>query len=42
MIRKDNFQKIFGSYVERLLTAEKYEKLAEIKQQIEKYNLEIT
>jgi len=42
MIRKDNYQKIFGSYVQTLLTAEKYEKLAEIKQQIEKYNLEIT
>jgi hypothetical protein len=42
MIRKDNFQKIFSSYVERLLTAEKYEKLAVIKQQVQKYNLEIT
>ena len=42
MIRKDNFQKIFSSYVERLLAAEKYERLAVIKQQIEKYNLEIT
>ena len=42
LIRKDNFQKIFSSYVERLLAAEKYERLAVIKQQIEKYNLEIT
>jgi hypothetical protein len=42
MIRKDNFQKIFGSYVERLLAAEKYERLAVIKQQVQKYNLEIT
>lgn len=42
IIRKDNFQKIFSSYVERLLIAEKYERLAEIKQQVEKYGLEIT
>ena len=42
MIRKDNFQKIFGSYVERLLVAEKYERLAVIKKQVQKYNLEIT
>jgi hypothetical protein len=42
MIRKDNFQKIFSSYVKRLLAVEKYEKLSEIKQQAEKYGLEIS
>jgi hypothetical protein len=42
LIRKDNFQKIFGSYVQKLLAAEKYEKLATIKQEVKKYGLEIT
>lgn len=41
VIRKQNFQKILSAYIERLLNAEKYEKLAEIKQQIQKYNLEM-
>lgn len=41
LIRKQNFQKIFSSYTEKLLQAERYEKLAEIKQQIQKYGLEM-
>ena len=41
LIRKPNFQKIFSSYTEKLLQAERYEKLAEIKSQIQKYDLEI-
>jgi len=41
LIRKPNFQKILSGYTERLLKSEKYEKLAEIKQQIEKYGLEM-
>ena len=41
LIRKPNFQKIFSSYTEKLLEAERYEKLAEIKQQIQKYGLEM-
>lgn len=41
LIRKPNFQKIFSSYTEKLLQAERYEKLAEIKQQIQKYGLEM-
>lgn len=41
LIRKQNFQKIFSSYTEKLLQAERYEKLAEIKQQVEKYGLEM-
>ena len=41
LIRRDNFQKILSAYVERLLNVEKYERLAEIKQQIQKYGLEI-
>jgi len=40
-IRKPNFQKILSGYTERLLKSEKYEKLAEIKQQIKKYGLEM-
>jgi hypothetical protein len=42
IIRKQNFQKIFSSYTERLLITENYEKLAVIKKQVQKYNLEIT
>lgn len=42
VIRKDNFQLIFDSYVKRLLDAEKYERLSQIKQEVQKYNLEIT
>lgn len=42
LIRKPNFQKIFSSYTEKLLQAERYEKLAEIKSQIQKYDLEIS
>ena len=38
LIRKPNF---FSSYTEKLLQAERYEKLAEIKQQIQKYGLEM-
>jgi len=41
LIRKPNFQKILSAYTERLLTAEKYEKLAVIKQQIQKFDLEM-
>lgn len=41
IIRKPNFQKILSSYTKRLLNTEKYERLAEIKKEIEKYNLEI-
>lgn len=41
VIRKANFQKILSAYTERLLKVERYEKLAEIKQQIEKYGLEM-
>ena len=41
LIRKPNFQKILSGYTDRLLNAEKYERLAEIKQQIQKYNLEM-
>jgi len=41
IIRKPNFQKILSGYIERLINTENYEKLAEIKKQIEKYNLEI-
>lgn len=41
VIRKQNFQKILSAYTERLLKAEKYEKLAEIKSTVEKYNLEM-
>lgn len=41
LIRKPNFQKILSSYTEKLIQAEKYEKLAEIKKQIQKYGLEI-
>ena len=41
LIRKPNFQKILSSYTEKLIQAERYEKLAEIKKQIQKYGLEI-
>lgn len=41
VIRKPNFQKILSSFVKRLLEAEMYERLAEIKKTVEKYNLEI-
>ena len=41
LIRKQNFQKILSSYTEKLLQAERYEKLSEIKKQIQKYDLEI-
>ena len=41
LIRRPNFQKILSSYIEKLMTAERYEKLAEIKKQIQKYGLEI-
>lgn len=41
LIRRPNFQKIFSGYIERLLNGEKYERLAEIKQQVEKYGLEM-
>ena len=41
LIRKPNFQKIFKSYTEKLLQAERYEKLSEIKKQIQKYGLEM-
>lgn len=40
-IRRQNFQKILSSYVEKLMKAERYEKLAEIKKQIKKYDLEM-
>jgi hypothetical protein len=40
-IRKPNFQKILSGYTKRLLDGEKYEKLGEIKQQIQKYDLEM-
>ena len=41
LIRKPNFQKILSGYTKRLLDGEKYEKLGEIKQQIQKYDLEM-
>lgn len=41
LIRKPNFQKILSGYTKRLLDGEKYEKLAKIKNQIQKYGLEI-
>lgn len=41
LIRKPNFQKILSSYTEKLLQAERYEKLAEIKEEIQKYGLEM-
>jgi hypothetical protein len=41
MIRRDNFQKILSSYVERLLTNERYEQLALVKSQVSKYGLEM-
>ena len=41
IIRKSNFQKILSSYVERLLKVERYEKLAQIKTQIQNFDLEI-
>lgn len=41
VIRKPNFQKILSSFTKRLLDAEMYERLAEIKKTVEKYNLEI-
>lgn len=41
VIRKPNFQKILSSYTERLLKVENYEKLSSIKNEMEKYNLEI-
>lgn len=41
LIRRPNFQKILSSYTKKLLDAERYEKLAEIKQQVQKYGLEI-
>lgn len=41
VIRKPNFQKILSAYTKRLLDVENYEKLSSIKQDIEKYNLEI-
>lgn len=41
LIRKPNFQKILSGYTARLLDGEKYERLAEIKHQIEKYDLEM-
>lgn len=41
LIRRPNFQKILSSYTQKLLDAERYEKLAEIKSEIEKYGLEI-
>lgn len=42
LIRTENFQKILSAYIKRLLDAERYEKLAVIKQQIQKYGLEIS
>lgn len=41
VIRRDNFQKILSAYIDRLLHVENYEKLALIKKQIQKYDLEI-
>lgn len=41
VISKQNFQKILSAYTERLLKAEKYERLSEIKKDVEKYNLEL-
>ncbi len=41
VIRKENFQKIFSAYVNRLLEIEDYEKLSKIKRETEKYGLEI-
>jgi hypothetical protein len=41
VIRKDNFQKILSGYTKRLLEAERYEKLDEIKRYVQKFGLEI-
>ena len=42
LIRTENFQKILSAYIKRLIDAERYEKLAVIKEQIQKYGLEIS
>jgi hypothetical protein len=41
IIRQSNFQEILSSYTQKLLKFEKYERLAEVKNQIKKYNLAI-
>jgi hypothetical protein len=41
LIRRDNFQKILSGYTKRLLDAERYEKLDEIKKFVQKFGLEI-
>jgi hypothetical protein len=41
VIRKDNFQKILSGYTNRLLQAERYEKLDEIKKKVQTFGLEI-
>jgi len=40
-IRKENFQKIFSAYTKRLLDLEEYEKLAKIKFETQRFNLEM-
>lgn len=40
-IRKDNFQKILGSYTKKLIENEEYEILAKITPEIKKYGFEI-
>jgi hypothetical protein len=42
LIRKENFQKILSAYTKRLIEMEDYEKLAEIKNEVDKFGLEIT
>lgn len=41
IIKKSNFQTILTRYTSKLLDLERYEKLSEIKVQMEKYNLEV-
>jgi len=41
LIRKENFQKILSAYTKRLMEVEDYEQLAEIKNEVDKFGLEI-
>lgn len=41
LIRRENFQKILKAYVERLLREEDYERLMQIKEETERFGLEI-
>lgn len=41
LIRKENFQKILSAYTKRLLEIEDYERLLEIKKEIQRFDLQI-